>query len=47
MRIDVVNTNREVASQALFCNFEFSRRIPMGKETKCNAQVNDGLTKTK
>lgn len=42
----VVNTDREVASQTLLCNLEFTRCIPMGEETKCDAQVDDGLTKS-
>ena len=43
--ICVVNTDREIASQALFGNLEFSRCVPVGEETKRNAQVDDGLTK--
>jgi hypothetical protein len=39
----VVNTNREIASQAFFCNLKFSRCIAMGKKTKRNAQVDDTL----
>lgn len=39
-----MNTNREIASQAFYCHFEFVRRIAMGKETKCNTQVDDALS---
>ena len=45
--ICVLNTNREIASQALFGDLEFSRCVPVGEETKRNAQVDDGLTKVK
>ena len=41
----MVNTNREIAPQACFCNFEFSRCVPVGEETKGDAQVDDGLTR--
>ena len=41
----VVSTNREIASQACFCNLKFGRCVPVGEETEGDTQVDDGLTK--
>jgi len=41
--MQVSNANREVDPKAFDRNLEFGRCIAVGKETKCNAQVDDTL----
>lgn len=41
----VTKTDREITSETVYCDLEFTRCIAVGKETKCDAQVDDALTK--
>ena len=45
--VRILNTNRKITSQTVYRNLEFGRRITVGEKTKCNAQVDDTLTKVK
>lgn len=43
--VHMTNANREVDPKTIDCNLKFTRCIAVGKQTKCNAQVDDALVK--